>query len=51
MNDFLIAMQIYFMGFVIAIIMAALIKGMLVVIHRFSSSEKASAKEGGEGNA
>jgi Na+-transporting methylmalonyl-CoA/oxaloacetate decarboxylase gamma subunit len=51
MNDFLIAMEIYFMGFVIAVIMAALIKGMLVVIRRFSSSENAAAEKGREGNA
>ena len=51
MNDFLIAMEIYFMGFVIAVIMAALIKGMLVVIRRFSPAEKAVAEKGGEGNA
>jgi Na+-transporting methylmalonyl-CoA/oxaloacetate decarboxylase gamma subunit len=51
MNDFLVAMEIYFMGFVIAIIMAALIKGMSVVISRFSRTEKAQAKAGEEGGA
>ena len=39
------------MGFVIAVIMAALIKGMLVVIRRFSPAEKAVAEKGVDGNA
>jgi Na+-transporting methylmalonyl-CoA/oxaloacetate decarboxylase gamma subunit len=51
MNDFLVAMEIYFMGFVIAVIMAALIKGMLALIRRFSPAEKAVAEKGEEGNA
>jgi Na+-transporting methylmalonyl-CoA/oxaloacetate decarboxylase gamma subunit len=51
MNDFLFAMEVYFMGFVIAVIMAALIKGMLVVIHKFAPSEKAAGEKKGEGSA
>jgi Na+-transporting methylmalonyl-CoA/oxaloacetate decarboxylase gamma subunit len=51
MNDIVVALEIYFMGFVIAIIMAALIKGMSVVIRRFSSDDRAEAKKGEEGRA
>jgi hypothetical protein len=35
-----IAVQVYLMGFVISMLIAALIKGMLVLIRRFSSGKK-----------
>lgn len=35
-----IAIQVYFMGFVISMFIAALIKGMLIVIRRFSREKK-----------
>jgi MFS superfamily sulfate permease-like transporter len=48
MNDILIALEIYFLGFVIAVIMAAMIKVMLIVIRRLSPQEKVAEKsEGG----
>lgn len=34
-----IAVQVYLMGFVISIFIAALIKGMLIVIRRFSKEK------------
>jgi hypothetical protein len=51
MSDFLFAMQIYFLGFVISIIMAALIKGLLAVISRVSPADKAAAEKGEGGKA
>jgi MFS superfamily sulfate permease-like transporter len=48
MNDVLIALEIYFLGFVIAVLMAAMIKVMLIIIRRFSPPEKIAEKsEGG----
>jgi hypothetical protein len=48
MNDWLIAIEIYFLGFVVAVIMAALIKFLLIVIKRFSPPEGSAGKgEGG----
>ncbi|MDR1246586.1 MAG: hypothetical protein LBK57_06095 [Clostridiales Family XIII bacterium] len=48
MNNWLIAFEIYFLGFIIAVVMAAMIKVMLIVIRRLSPPEKAAEKnEGG----
>ncbi|MDR2355040.1 MAG: hypothetical protein LBE16_02475 [Clostridiales Family XIII bacterium] len=48
MNDILIALEIYFVGFVVAVIMAALIKCLVLVIRRLSPEEGAAEKgEGG----
>ncbi len=35
-----IAVQVYLMGFIISMFIAALIKGMLVLIRRFSKEKK-----------
>jgi hypothetical protein len=50
MNDILIALEIYFIGFVIAVIMAALIKGLVLVISR-RPPEEGGAKKNEEGTA
>jgi hypothetical protein len=48
MNDILIALEIYFVGFIVAVIMAALIKGLMLVIRRLSPEEDGAGKsEGG----
>ncbi|HVI39572.1 MAG TPA: hypothetical protein VM577_02840 [Anaerovoracaceae bacterium] len=39
-----IAIQVYLMGFVISMFIAALIKGMLIIIRRFSSEKKTENK-------
>ncbi|MDR2132291.1 MAG: hypothetical protein LBP30_02980 [Clostridiales Family XIII bacterium] len=48
MNDILIALEIYFLGFVIAVIMAALIKCLVVVLNRRPAEER-DAKKNEEG--
>lgn len=40
----MIAAEVYFIGFVIAMFIAGLIKGMLAVIRRFSSEKAAADK-------
>jgi MFS superfamily sulfate permease-like transporter len=48
MNDILIAFEIYFLGFIIAVVMAAMIKVMLIIIRRLSPQEKIAEKSEGE---
>jgi hypothetical protein len=50
MNDWLFVLEVYFLGFVIATIMAALIKGIVIVIRRLSPAEGEGAAKGEEGN-
>jgi hypothetical protein len=50
MNDILIALEIYFIGFIIAVIMAALIKGLVLVISR-RPPEEGGVKKNEEGTA
>jgi Na+-transporting methylmalonyl-CoA/oxaloacetate decarboxylase gamma subunit len=54
MRDVLFAGEVYFLGFVIAMLIAAVIKGMLAVIRRVAPEKEASedGKPGsGEGGA
>ncbi|MDR2771536.1 MAG: hypothetical protein LBB57_05825 [Clostridiales Family XIII bacterium] len=50
MNDILFALEIYFIGFVIAVIMAALIKCLVLIISR-KSPDKEADKKSEEGTA
>jgi hypothetical protein len=49
-NDVLFVLELYFLGFVIATIMAALIKGIVIAIRRFSPAEADGAAKREEGS-
>ena len=46
MHDIQIALQVYFIGIVIATIMAGIIKGLQVILGRMSPKKEVVAEEG-----